>query len=66
LLLVIGSVLTLTASLVVLPSLVSLGGKGLRSPAAERDPESVLANAPAGWSGAQRRDRRERGLPARG
>jgi len=50
LLLVIGSAMTLTASLVVLPTLVRLGGERLRSPAEERDPESALATAPAAWS----------------
>jgi hypothetical protein len=50
LLLVIGSAMTLTASLVVLPTLVRLGGERLRFPAEERDPESALATAPAAWS----------------
>jgi hopanoid biosynthesis associated RND transporter like protein HpnN len=41
LLLVIGSTMTLAASLVVLPTLVRLGGERRRAPAAERDPGSV-------------------------
>jgi hypothetical protein len=50
LLLVIGSAMTLTASLVVLPTLVRLGRERLRFPAGERDPEPALATAPAAWS----------------
>ena len=50
LLLVIGSAMTLTASLVVLPTLVRLGRERVRFPAEERDPEPALATAPAAWS----------------
>ena len=50
LLLVIGSAMTLTASLVVLPTLVRLGRERLRFPAEKRDPEPALATAPAAWS----------------
>jgi len=42
LLLVIGSVMTLTASLVVLPTLMRLGGERLRSPAEKQGRESVV------------------------
>jgi hopanoid biosynthesis associated RND transporter like protein HpnN len=52
LLLVIGSVMTLTASLVVLPTLVCLGGGRLRSPAEERDPESAIVGRHADSNGA--------------
>lgn len=52
LLLVIGSATTLTVSLVVLPTLVGLGGGRRRSLAEERHPESAaLANTPAAASG---------------
>jgi len=41
LLLVIGSVMTLTTSLVLLPTLMRLAGERRRSPAADRDPAAV-------------------------
>jgi hypothetical protein len=41
LLLVIGSVMTLTTSLVVLPTLMRLAGDRRRSPAADRSPAAV-------------------------
>jgi predicted RND superfamily exporter protein len=43
LLLVIGSAMTLMASLVVLPTLVRLAGERVRSPAEERDPVGAVA-----------------------
>ena len=52
LLLVIGSALTLAASLVVLPTLVRLGGARLRSPAEERDPESAIVGRHSSGNGA--------------
>lgn len=52
LLLVIGSAMTLIASLVVLPTLVRLGGEGLRSPAEERDPESAIIGRHSDGNGA--------------
>jgi hopanoid biosynthesis associated RND transporter like protein HpnN len=48
LLLVIGSAMTLTASLVVLPTLVRLGGQRLRAPAPDLAPASSSAPAVAG------------------
>jgi predicted RND superfamily exporter protein len=52
LLLVIGSAMTLTASLVVLPTLVRLGGERLRSPAEERDPEFAIIGRHSDGNGA--------------
>jgi hypothetical protein len=52
LLLVIGSALTLAASLVVLPTLVGLGGERPRSPAEKRDPEAAIAARHADRNGA--------------
>jgi hypothetical protein len=52
LLLVIGSVLTLTSSLVVLPTLVYLGDKRRRSPAEEPGPESAIVVRHADSNGA--------------
>jgi hypothetical protein len=45
LLLVIGSAMTLTASLVVLPTLVRLGGQRLQSPAEDRAPATSRVTA---------------------
>jgi predicted RND superfamily exporter protein len=45
LLLVIGSAMTLAASLVVLPTLVRLGGQGLRSPAEDQAPTTSPVRA---------------------
>jgi hopanoid biosynthesis associated RND transporter like protein HpnN len=47
LLLVIGSAMTLSASLIVLPTLVRLGGGRLRSPAADRTPATSPVTAVA-------------------
>ena len=52
LLLVIGSTMTLAASLVVLPTLVRLGGERRRSPAAERDPGAAMIGRYAERNGA--------------
>jgi hypothetical protein len=52
LLLVIGSVLTLTASLVVLPTLVCLGGGRRRSLSEERGPEPTIVGRYADSNGA--------------
>jgi uncharacterized protein len=51
-LLVIGSALTLTASLVVLPTLVCLGGERRRSPAEELGPAPIIAGRHADGNGA--------------
>jgi hopanoid biosynthesis associated RND transporter like protein HpnN len=47
LLLVIGSAVTLAASLVVLPTLIRLGGERLRSPAADQGPAAATATSVA-------------------
>jgi uncharacterized protein len=47
LVLLIGSVMTLIASLVVLPTLVYLGAKGRRTLAARHDPEPAIVGRPA-------------------
>lgn len=47
-LLVIGSAMTLTASLVVLPTLVHLGGEWLRSGAANQSPAAATFTSVAG------------------
>jgi hypothetical protein len=48
LLLVIGSAMTLSASLIVVPTLVRLGGQRLRSPAEDRAPVTSPVTAVAG------------------
>jgi predicted RND superfamily exporter protein len=53
-LLVIGSAMTLAASLVVLPTLVRLGGERLRFPAAERDAEFAIVGRHSDGNGAAR------------
>jgi hypothetical protein len=52
LLLVIGSTTTLIASLVVLPTLLRLGGERRRAPAAKRDPAPVIVARPSNGNGA--------------
>ena len=52
LLLVIGSVMTLTTALVVLPTLMRLGGERLRSPTEKQGRESVIVGRHADSNGA--------------